>query len=279
MYNEIQFNEGVYNGGAPITESSSSDVFQFNGYGLQNLNIIVSDSDHSTSPKRSVDTGELPRRHGVVIYDAQYREKIVTLEGHIKANSSSELEDLIKEIKKELSEIDGNLDITIGGETQRYIATLINSDDLFSERKGYHITFCPFKATFLCSEPYGHDVDYTIYALSGQTSTSVSQTMTNDGSADADPVFIITIVNMSGFSSLTVSNNTTIQSLTISEPITAGDIITIDAENQIVTLNSVEIDFDGSIPYIEPGDSQIVIEVDSTSHSYDVTYKHKNAYL
>lgn len=280
-YNEHQYNQAPYNGEEPIDVEESSDVFQFDGYGLQNSSIITSEIDYGTAPQRDFEVEDYPRARGQLLVDEQFRKRVITLEGHITAASASALETLIDTMKRRLSVKNGNLDLNPAGWTasRRWTATLQNPQNLFADRKRYHITTCPFKAEFLCLDPYGYDEDYTASTLLNQTASTLSHTVTNDGSADSELIVILGINLMSGWTSLTLTNNTTGESMQITDTIAKGDIVQIDTVNKQVLLNGSALDFDGQFINLDAGDNDISIAISSTSHDFDVTYKHKDSYL
>lgn len=281
VYNTQQYNEAPYNGETPIDTEVSSDIFQFDSYGLQNSSIITSEIDYGTAPQRDFEVDDYPRARGQLLIDEQFRKRVITLEGHITAASATALETLIDTIKRRLSVRNGNLDLQPAGwaTSRRWVATLQSPEKLFADRKRYHITTCPFKAEFLCLDPYGYDEDYTASTLLNQTASTVAQTVTNDGSADGELILIFGINSMIGWTSLTITNNTTGEQLKITDTIATGDIITIDSVNKQVLLNGSALDFDGTFISLDAGDNDISIAISSTSHDFDVTYKHKNAYL
>lgn len=287
MYNSIQYNEALYNEIPAVTVEESSDVFQFDSYGLQNSNIITQNINFSTAPTREIETNNVPRAHGDFLNDEQFRKRTITLEGFIKADSAPDLEALIDTMKKRLSLRNGNLDVertvTVGGVsttiTERFVATLKSPEKLFGDRKGYHLTMCPFKAEFLCLDPFGYEPDHSTTSLLTQTDSSLNQTITNDGTAEGDLTIIILIGAVLSFTSLLVTNNTTDEEMEITTSLAIGDILEIDSENKTVKKNGTEIDYNGQFISLDPGDNLISLDFTSTSQTYDVTYKHKDAYL
>lgn len=280
-YNTLEYNQANYHSDAPLETSESSDVFQFDGYGLQNTDIITSEINFSTAPERDFELGAYPRARGQLLIDEQWRARTITLKGIIKADTAAELEQLIDEMKKRLAVRNGNLDILRTGwtATRRFVATLKSPEKLFAKRQRYHITICPFEAEFLCNDPYGYEIDWTSADLFNRTAVTVNNTVTNAGTAQSELVMYITINSMTSFTSLTAQNATTGEQIKITSSLVAGDVIIIDSVNKQVTLNGSAINFDGQFINLNAGDNNIQIDVASSAHDYDVTYKHKNAYL
>jgi hypothetical protein len=280
-YNENEYNQAPYGGAAPIDVAESSDVFQFDSYGLQNSSIITSDIDFSTAPQRDFETDDYPRSRGQLLIDEQWRKRVITLKGHLRADTAAELEQLIDTVKKRLSTRNGNLDITITGwnDTRRWVATLQNPEKLFAKREAFHITTCPFEAQFLCLDPHGYDEDYTNLSLFNRTVATTNYTITNDGTAPSELILILSINTLATFASLTVTNNTTGESMQITDALAAGNIIDINSEDKTVEVDGSAFDFAGQFISLNAGDNDIEITLASSSHDFDVTYKHKNAYL
>lgn len=281
MYNSSSYNSSMYGGSAPLAVSASSDVFQYNDYGLQNSSIIVTNSDHSTAPERDFQTYRVPRSNGRIISGNFFDQKMITLKGYIKAASASEFEDLVDEFKKELTAKDGILQITeANGTVKRWTANLLSPEKLFEDREGWMVDYCPFTAEFVCVEPFGHDEDYTVSYLGGQTTGTINQTVTNSGNAPADPVIFLQFASATAATQIDIENVTTGAQMRLSSlTIAAGDIFEFNSETQEVLQNGVAVAYDGSFIDLEPDDNNIQVQITSTSHEVGVTYKHKNAYL
>jgi hypothetical protein len=213
--------------------------------------------------------------------DMQWREKMITFEGYIKATTAALLEQLIDTIKEELSVEDGNLDILLSGwdDTRRWTANLVSPEKMFDKREHFHITICPFKFEFLCIDPFGYDPDYTNSTQLAQTATTVTETVTNDGTAFSELILVLTVNSVSGFTSLLFENAETGEQLQVTDVLVAGDVLIIDGVNKTAQLNDVDINFDGQFLTLPVGDNSIEINFSGTSINYDVTFKHKNAYL
>ena len=142
------------------------------------------------------------------------------------------------------------------------------------------VDYCPFKAEFTCVEPFGHDEDYTVAYLGGQTASTFAQTITNEGNATADPVIFLQFTAATAVTQIDIQNVTTGAQMQLSGlTVSAGDIFELNTETKEVLQNGVAIDYDGSFIELDPDDNNIQVDITSTSHTVGVTYKHKNAYL
>lgn len=281
MYNSSPYNSSLYGGTALAGSIASEDVFQYDDYGLQNSSIIVTNSDHATPPSRDFSTYRVPRNNGRIISGNFFDQKVITLEGYLKASGASAFETLLDTFKKRLSAKDGVLQITEpNGVVKRWTTNLTSPEKLLAERKGWMVDYCPFKAEFTCVEPFGHDAEYTVIYLGGQTAATFNQTLTNIGNAAAEPVIFLQFTGANSVTQIEVQNVTTGAKMRISGlTVVAGDIFELNTETKEVLQNGVAIDYDGSFIELEPDDNNIQADITSTSHTVGVTYKHKNAYL
>lgn len=281
MYNDIQYNEAPYGGATPITTKSSGDDFQFDGYGLQNENITISKTSHSAPPTKDISTSRVPRGNGRNILGNFDDIKVIKFSGSVRADSAAEFETLLTTIKRRVSAQNKILQITeLDGTVKRWVANLQKPEKLFAKREAFHVTFMPFSIEFLCVAPYGHDEDYSASALEGVSAPTVNQTLTNTGDADADPVFYLTVLAATAVTQIDLQNVTTGEQMRVSPAsLVAGDVIIFDSENKTVTQNGSPLDYQGSFLKLSPDDNNIQFDITGTSHSLDITYKHKNAYL
>lgn len=279
-YNENNYNDAPYNGGSPLTIVVSSDQFQYDNFGLQNTEIIVSDSDHSTPPTRDIKSVRVPREDGRLISGNFFGIKVIKLEGHVKSTSASAFEDLIQTIKKRLAVKDAILQITeANGTVKQWVANLRRPEQLFANRKSFHISFMPFTMEFLCVDPFAHDKDFTALFLGAQTADTINQTLTNTGDILAKLVLFMSVLSATGVTQIDIQNVTNGISMRITPTtVTAGDLFLFDSENRVVTQNGIAIDYDGAFIDLDPDDNNIQIDITGTDHEVELTYKHKNAY-
>lgn len=278
-YNTFPYNSQKYNGPG-FVESASTDAFTFDGFGLQNANITVSESNHSTPPSKDIEDSRVPRGNGRIIAGDFFDVKIITLKGHVRASSASALEDLLEEVKRRLNQKNKILQITeANGTIKQWVCTLRSSEKLFEQREGFHVTFCPFTAEFLCVDPFGKDKLFTSAFIPGISANRINQVINNNGSAVADLYTLFSVVSETDLSVFTVTNLKNGQKMQISSGLSAGDVVIIDSETKTVTKNGVAQDYQGSFIELEPGQNNIQLDITSTSHLVEVTYNHKNAYL
>lgn len=279
MLNTFPFNTTPFNGLGVLPAAAPASDLVFNNYQLQTTEIITQILIQDNMPERDFDTVVVPRGDGELITGDFWRKKIVKVKGVIKKDTNAELEAEIDLMKKRLAVGSANLDVTIAGVVRRYIATLINGNSMFDDRKGYHITFCPFEATFVCLVPFGLSPNYNSSDFLGQNVLTLNEEITNDGSVRAKPVVILNVVAASGVTAITFTNNTRGESIQLTANISAGDYIKFDSETLEVSINNVAQDYDGGFPLLDTGENSFTIDIDGVSITYDLTVKFRTPYL
>ena len=280
MYNSFLYNSNLFGSpaGLPLAVSSS-DLIVFNGYGLQNASVITQELVQDNAPSRAYNTQKIPRNDGGFVVNDKWDSKNVSIRGVIKKDTNALLEAEMNEMKRKLSIGEANLDITTDGVIRRYVATLVNGDQMFSRRQGFHISFIPFDLVFETVDPFGKDVDYTAESLFSQTSLTLNGWINNAGTTRARPVFILQFDAASSVSAISIKNNTRNEEIILTENISTGDYVKFDTENMLVTVNGVEQDYSGVFPLLDAEGNSYTITITGSSATYSLTTKFKNTYL
>ena len=279
MYNTFNFNAKTFNDLGFLTAEGASDNIVFNDYSLQNTDIVTQILLQDSTPERDFGTSAGPRGDGQIITGDFWRKKVVKLKGVIHKSTNSLLEAELDAMKKALAVAEANLDIVIDGVTRRYVATMTSGHDLFSERKGYHVTFCPFNVEFTTVEPYGKSIDYNASGFLATSSLAFNEEVTNSGTVHAKPVVILNITAANTVTAVSFKNNTTGEEIKVTMALNAGDYVIFDSEEMQVTVTGVVKDYTGSFPNLATGANSFTITVTGVSCTYDLTVKHKTTYL
>lgn len=284
MLNALLLNTGMLNAGTPLPTALTAadfDNLEFNGYSLQDTDVISTDILADSPPSRELVTFRTPRADGGGWNGDFFRERRVRVSGIIEATTAALLNTELDTFRKNMIVSRGNLDYKVNDEIRRIVATLENPQDMFSRRQGYHITFCPYDLTFLALEPMWHGIDYE-----DQTSENVTQLAYTDdievsGSYKAQPVIVIIFEAENAITAINFTNNTNEDEIEVtpSGGFTVGDVLVIDSEQKSVTLNGTEIDYDGVFPELEIGTNNYTITATGTSLQYTATVKYRKTYL
>ncbi len=282
LSNGFMFGANLWNGGQFVSQVYSTDLVAFEDFSLSdNTNVICTDLLDS-GPTREILGGNVPRADGQYITADYFRERTIEVRGIVKASTAALLDAYLDTMKKSLRAREGNLDITRNSVVRRYVATMTNFDGFDAERKGYHVTFCPFVARFTCKTPYGQDRSYTSMTVN-LTASPTNQTIDNTGTIRTLPAFILIFTAASSVTVVNVKridvNSVTLDEIEYSGSIAANDILTFDSENSVVKKNGDQVAYTGSFPTLEVGSNIFTFTVTGTSFAADTTLRHKCRYL
>lgn len=278
-YNTANYNTVLYGGGFQAGVSSGDSIV-FNDFGLQNSSIVSRYAKHEAAPERQFIEFNVPRSDGMNLQDVFNRRKMIQIKGNLKKDTNAELLDAMDEMKKFMRGINKILKITEGSLIRRYVATLQNPQNLFIRRDHYHITWVPFEMTFKCLTPFGLSENRKIYTNLSITSSPFTKELVHDGSADGARLQTIIQFNAADtVSKVSWENTTNDDKIEITRTFNAGDILIIDGETGLVTVNSVEVNRDGFPPTLNVDSNSFILTITSTSHDVTMTNKFFNTFL
>jgi phage-related protein len=247
----------------------------FDSTSISSGNYTVRRVLHDKATPRDLYLYELTREGGASLVNAEWKPKKIVIEGTIKGATIATLETNIDTFKQLLSGQNKNLDIQYENGTRRYVAT-VNSITI--ERDYYHLNYAPFSVEFTIPSGIGKDITTSLYMTQSiilHTLENVSFTTT--GSAIPKCTIELDFVTASSVSQVSVTING--DKITVSETITAGQVLIIDTENKKVTINGVEKRYTGLFPRLQLGSNSYMIATSSSSHMYDVTITYTKTYL
>ncbi len=241
---------------SPPGPPGSNDTIQFNGYGLQNANITVQQIIYS-APVRDLGERAYPRANGEYMEVDYWRKTIISMHGMLRDVSQTALEQRMDALRQNLSVPNGILQITFAGVTRIWNAYAV-IERIFRKREHFHINVCPWEADFVCIQPFGRASGKTsINPPSAAVASPTVYQMTNEGSASSElyATFVLSVVG--AVTSLTWTNLTTGEAITISGAFVNGDTLVIDGETRTVKLNGVSTDYTGIFPTLTPGGNSL----------------------
>ena len=284
LFNTNQGNSTFYNGFFSTTALPTSDEqISFNGYGLQNINIISSYEEFEKAPDRDFATVSRPQTNGMIRNSDYWRRKTIVVKGMLSCETASALETLIDTLKKKLSVVEKNLDIQRSGIVRRFISSAIRID--IQRNKHAWISSCPFELEFDCLTPFGENATYSADSyLVGESGgndngRSFTQILENLGSAPAQPYLVMVIRAVSSITKINFKNETTGEEVEITYSPSVDDVIIFDAEDKEVLVNGVDTDFAGAFPELIAGSNVYTITMTGTSCEYYFTAKTKAKWL
>jgi len=150
MFNNYAFNESTFNE-TPVVVPTTQDSIVFDGYSLQNANIITSKIDYDNQGQIELNSFNFPRVDGGGVLSKFYRGRIITVNCTIKSDTSVNFNTLLDTTKKSLRKTEWYLEITVNSEIRRIKATLRSFE---VPREHYNVNFCPVKIEFEALEPF-----------------------------------------------------------------------------------------------------------------------------
>lgn len=254
-----------------------TDDIQFNGFGLQNENIITSQITYS-APQRDMSERAFPRAQGEYIETDYWRKTIITLRGTVKAASRVLLEQLMDEMRENLAVPNGLLRMPWGG-APRFWNAYATLDAMFASKKGNFVTFTPFEVSFLCPQPFGRAA--ARISFTPPTPCTASPTVyeiEETGTAPTDSRWTFSITTAGTCSEITLENDTTGEAITVAAAFVDGDTLSINGEEKTVLLNGSPIDYTGVFPTLAAGENSFSLQPNGTGFSILPTESHYPRY-
>lgn len=240
--NTFAVNQSAINQWQTPAEVVQDDIV-YNGFGLCNANIaIISSNDKD----RNYDLNSINNSFvdWWIVLSHLVRNKVITLWFAIKADTKSELYDLIDDFKAATSKTEWLLEIKINGE-YRVIPCSITTNTFDQMR--YGATSVTWTITFQAVNPPRFYLKEYISKTYNNITADFNADISNSGSAKTYPVYyFIFWAGISGLDEVNIILNW--YTLTINETITDGSVLIINAEVDTenggnVTLNGAEVDF------------------------------------
>jgi len=244
----------------------------FNGYSLQNANIIISKQEVFDTPLVENNTYNIPRGDWVWFLSRYFRSRKIKLTGVIKSSTRDTMEQLIDEIKTNLSVPNALFKYKTQFKIRQTKATLTK---LTIKRDYFHINFTPVVIEFMTTDSFFYDE--TDSSVSWTTAVSpFTLEVTNIWSVISNPQIYITFTTATSVNSVSV--NIWATTITHTGIISAGDILLIDCLNQEVRLNGALQEYSWTFPELTTGINSIITTVNWTFVA-DITTIYRNNYL
>lgn len=245
-------------------------------FGGNNLNSIVGveiyNHNFNDLPSRDIKIAKIARRDKSIITSSEYSSKLITVDLDVFTGTRAGAEGVIMTLKGILQPQNAILSVLQDGNNTEYIATM---NEFNIEWVGVRAVI---QVTFIASDPIGKGTsDVTL--LDDNTTTATKDFSVNvDGSATAYPTFRVTVNAVTGGTtnkSITIKNGLTNQGITVTGDWANGDVLSINSDELIITLNNVVVDFTGMLPILPVGSGQVSYVDDFTTRDVDlvVTYQ------
>jgi len=168
----------------------------------------------------------------------EIRTKTFALSWRIKSNSLESLNDEIDRFKRIMLDGEQYMYLRINWVLRRAKAVVVNPDTLF-DRKHYNLTYIPFVLEFRVLEKF-RVVNATIESLTWLTGDFISEIYNSWSARETKPVYTFSFTTATWVDSISIS--VWDREITISESISDNDILVVDTDNMVVTLNWIDVD-------------------------------------
>ncbi len=232
---------------------------------------------HEQTADKELFSFGLARERGSVMIDSNYKSKVITISGTIKAPNTglaAELEANIDTLKELLSRDGKVLDIDYAGGTRRYVAWATAHT---FDRQFFNQSYVPFTITFTIPSGVGMDTTVTTVTNNGLTAAVNTGAIVAGGSAYPFPKQTLTFTAASAVTAVTFKVNG--DSVTYTGAIAASDVLIFDCANKKVTKNGAEVDYTGIFPRFIVGTNNWEIDVTRTSCTFNLVTTYTKQWL
>lgn len=249
-------------------------AISFNSNSLQTDNIITQDIPHFGASGKRATPYTISHANKSVIPFIEYPNKVIPVGGQIVGTSVSDLDTQIDIFNGYMLAENANLDIGYAGSTRRYVSTPTSIN--ITRPNG--LLVANFTVQFVCTEAFGKDTAVTTaISASGRTMALYDDSYTFEGTAPYQlPVITVTYSAVGDVTSksVSISNNDTGQTITVTRIFTAGDVLQVVASTGKVTVNGTEVEFSGAFPVFVPGAGTVGYSdgFSTRTFDYDVSY-------
>lgn len=246
MFNQAPFNSLVFNWSKTVNLQWIQDEIVFNWLSMQSNEIVSTYKNDESFPDVNFTTYNIPRRNWGGVLDKTFPSKNIEIQWYLKASTKEELNTIIDNFKKKLSQTEWNLDIKYSWIVRRTKATVVW---LNIEREAYNNTFIPFTVNFKTVEPFQYELTNISVTYANRTA-GFQEVVFNEWTAKTDGIFYFVFgTGLSWVSSLKITTES--QEIEITNTFNDNDLLIIDWVNKEVKLNWSIIDYDGVFPELD----------------------------
>lgn len=260
-------------GASPIPVSVTADNIIFDGFSLQNDNIIISEANFEDSGASEFNWYPIPRLDGNGFLSRFWRKKTIVLKGIVKDTTKALLDARIDEIKRECYGTEWTFEYVDANGRRKITATLSRAD---FDRQHFHITFCPFVLTFETNEAFWYDEINESNSVSAVTGNFIDS-LSVGGSAPSQPQVYFVLNSATAITAISFTANG--RTITVTESFASGDVLEINSQSKTVTKNAVEVDYTGTFPELLPWPNAVNYNFTGTAINTEIITLWRKNYL
>lgn len=224
---------------------------KFGSLDLQANGIRVTSTDVYSAPSNNIQADALAERDGSLIVQQRFKSKTFKIEGLLRMDSRTEVEQLRDTFLLGMSQKNQAFDIDYAGSIRRYLTSAENI--IISDQS---ISTMAFTVNLLSPDGVGWDIDNSaLIASSNTTAASSLIPITVGGTYKAEPTITVMVNTVTGGTNqtITLGNGETLRSMSVTRTWANGDRLEIDSLKGTVFVNGVAADFRGQLPSFAPG--------------------------
>lgn len=259
---------GSIYGESPVIVLATWWNIVFNGYNLQTDNIITNKITVDNFPAVDYEDFNLPRADWMGFLSKFYRSRNIEITWFLKHNTELDLQLLIDEFKKNLSQTNWIFKYITNWEYRQIMATCVN---LSIPKEHYNITLVPFNVNLKTLESYFY-LENNVSTTDNSSVSPRTIQIDNQGSAVSLPQAYLTFTWVAGTNSVSfnLNNRTLIYTWTIAN----NDILLFDCLNKQVFKNGVLVEYSGTFPQLEIWINTLVFTINGTfTCDYSIAYR------
>ena len=266
MANIAQFNSVLFNAwAAGKSIAGTKDLVIFNGFGLLNETYVTTRLNVWNMPSINLLQVSNPKSDWGILLDRFYKDRSITIEGHIRAENYEEMQRKIDALKKAIATKQGFLEFKFWDTYRRILCTLSNSDII--SRESYDVDHGKFTLTFRAEKPFRSEKQRGSVLFQG-VNDEINGDVFNAGSEYSEPIINILVNSASGANELSITIGK--ETIKIAKALNADDIIDINTEEKTVVINGQPTDFSGKFPRLQAGLNIMNLRSNGT-YNFDVS--------
>ena len=260
MANIAQFNSVLFNAwAAGKSIAGTKDLVIFNGFWLLNETYVTTRLNVRNMPSINLLQVSNPKSDWGILLDRFYKDRSITIEGHIRAENYEEMQKKIDALKKAIATKQGFLEFKFGESYRRILCTLSNSDIDVDHGK--------FTLTFRAEKPFWSEKQRGSVLFQG-VNDEINGDVFNAGSEYSEPIINILVNSANGANELSITIGK--ETIKIAKALKADDIVDINTEEKTVVINGQPTDFSGKFPRLQAGLNIMNLRSNGT-YNFDVS--------
>jgi len=234
--------------------------------------MTIDNLDVNQYPNFDIKRYKIARADESVTTSKEAVSKEITISGRICGTSRSTIEANLALLKLILAGIRGQLQVKQAGLDIIYTATCDGIGESWDK------SVLLVELTFTAGDPYGIATNQTVQAIPNITSATESFTLTSNSSVPIKPEITLTFDSVTDGTNKTVSitNSSTNIGISINTTFTTGDVLYLNSQTMVSTLNGDPIDFTGVFPIFDVTIASIFIPQMNITYTDDFTDRDVN---